>query len=122
MSTVPTDVQGGPPSRRTRGYAWMWWGIVLLFPVGAGAVLGTIHAGYGCNIENDDTVLELLTVEWLLLPMAAATLGFLAGKEALRSRGRVGRSLGAIGGMLVSLIWGGVAFWLTLLSITDAAC
>lgn len=114
--------QSGRPSRRERNYAWMWWGIVLVFPVGAGVVLGTIHAGYGCNIESDDTVLKLLAVEWMLLPMGAATFGFLAGKETFRSRGRVGRGLGAIGGVLLSLAWGGVAFWLTLLTITDAVC
>lgn len=121
MSKATTQIPSAP-SRKTRGYSLMWWGIVLVFPVGAGAVLGTIHAGYDCNIESDDTVLKLLGVEWILLPMVAATLGFLAGKETLRSRGRVGRGLGAVGGMLLSLAWGAVAFWMTLLTITDAAC
>ena len=121
MSEVPTRFPGDPPSQRTRGYS-LWWGIVLLFPVVVAVVFGAIDAGYGCNIDNDATVLELMGVAFIVLPMAAATFGFLAGHETWRSRGRVGRGVGAISGMLLSLAWGGVAFWTTLLTILDATC
>lgn len=122
MSEVPTQVSTGPPSQRTRGYSLMWWAIVLLFPVLVAVVFGAIDAGYGCNIDNDATVLELMGVAFIVLPMAAATFGFLAGHETWRSRGRVGRGVGAVSGVLLSLAWGGVAFWTTLLMITDATC
>ena len=123
MSEVPTQVPTGPPCQRTRGYSLMWWGIVLLFPVATAAVFGAIDAGYyGCNIDNDDTVLKLMGVAFIALPMAAATFGFLAGHETWRFRGRIGRGIGTASGVLLSLAWGGVAFWTTLLMITDATC
>src|SRR5512135_3287136 len=98
------------------------WGIVALMPLVAGAVLGTIHAGYSCNIEDDDTILKLLGVEFIVLPIAAATAGIVAGIETLRPRGRVWAAAGALAGGCLSLVWGGTAFWMTLLTITDTTC
>ena len=98
------------------------WGAVALLPLVAGVVLGAIHAGYGCNIEDSDTTLQLFGLELLGLPIAAATVGVMAGRRTWGPRGRGWAIVGALAGAFLSLTWGFVAFWTLFEALIDAAC
>ena len=97
------------------------WVAVALFPLLAALVMGAVHAGYGCTIP-DDTAVKLFLVDFLGLPAGAAILGYLAGLETWRPRGRGWAGVGAFAVAFLSLVWGSVAFWTILITFADAAC
>jgi hypothetical protein len=98
------------------------WAAVALFPLIAALVMGAIHADYDCSISDDDTAITLFLFDFLVFPVGAATVGFLAGWETWRPRGRGWAVVGASVVASLSLVWGFVAFWTTFLTIVDAAC
>ena len=109
------------PARRGHPVLLLWAALVLL-PLVAALVMGAIHADYDCNIADDDTAITLFFFDFLVFPVAAATIGALAGWTTWRARGRGWASVGATAAAFLSLVWGFVAFWTLFLTIVDAAC
>jgi hypothetical protein len=100
----------------------VFWAAVALLPLVAGLVMGAIHAGSDCAINDDDTAVTLFLFDFLVLPAAAATFGVLAGWMTGRPNGRGWAAMWAVSAAFLSLVWGFTAFWTILLTITDAAC